>query len=151
MRIPLLRFLLAVAVFLAWLGWLSYLAITASRPVVVSRPQVLVSTYDVIAEVGDPDKPVVIKEVLFSADKDTPAVGDTIPVRNLGACHPPTSDGSVLDWAGPGQYLLLLHKVGKEYEVVPPPDLTGLASGSPRLYPATEEVLRQYHESKPKE
>jgi len=38
--------------FLAWISWLAYLAATTTHPLVLSRPQFLVTDLDVIAEVG---------------------------------------------------------------------------------------------------
>ena len=40
-RLAVVRLAVAAALFAGWVGWLTYLAATASRPVVLSRPQVL--------------------------------------------------------------------------------------------------------------
>ena len=45
-----LRLLLTLGLFVAWLGWLGYLAATKTNPVVVSRSQVMAATHFVLAD-----------------------------------------------------------------------------------------------------
>lgn len=170
------RLMVTVALFLGWLGYLSYLVVCrprtpgglrgafVGRPVTLSRPQLLVSTLDIIAAVsGDKGEKVVVKEVLSPKnDKDAPVkVGDTIQVDHIELCHavpdPVTTNANPPpDYDGPGDYLLPLQPVGKEdghhFQVVPTPPSPGFPQsfehkvGPPRIYPATEEVLAEYRE-----
>ena len=61
-----IRLLLALGFFVAWLGWLGYLAATKTNPVVVSRSQAMVATHFVLADVtvdphtGYPNKQVKV-------------------------------------------------------------------------------------------
>ncbi len=141
-----LRWRVAVpaALYLGWLGWLLYLALTASRPVVVSRPQLLASTLDVIAEVraadGRPDARVTVREVHYPPSESGLA-GQTLTVTNL------ADMGSEDGWAGPGAYILPLVKDGDAYRVATPAPSPGFPPTSPharpRIYPATPETLHQ--------
>src|SRR4051794_27467537 len=95
-----LRLVLAATLFLLWIGWLGYLALTAARPVIVSRPQLLVSALDVRAAVaaaddGSPLPAVTVLEVLYPPGKQP----QHLSVTNLGQCQ---------GWEGPGEYLLPL-------------------------------------------
>jgi hypothetical protein len=132
-----LRLMIAALAFTGWIAWLAYLAATAVRPIVLSRPQFLVSTLDVIAEVGgDPQKPdsaVIIKKVHWPP-KD-PKLPDKITITNLGTC-----DG----WQGPGEYILPLVQDGENFLVVaipPSPGYSGLEH--PRIYLANPEARHQ--------
>jgi hypothetical protein len=144
------RFVLALALFLAWLGYLGYLV--AQRPrgaVVLSRPQFLVSELDVVANVKAGSDVVEVVEVL-SADTEAAKKlkGSEITVTNLAKCGPPDDlKGERPDLKGDGEYLLALHEVNpdkKEYAVVPTPPSPGFKRGTPRVYPYTKEVAAQY-------
>src|SRR5262249_13154934 len=131
--------------------WLVYLAMTQSRPIVLSRPQLLVSDLDVIARVDDPAKKAVVEEVYAWHGKKAPlAEGDRIDVDNLDRCRRLPHDNDVdadvqLDWKGPGRYILPLHKKANgSYEVVAIPPSPGFSSlPRPRIYPVTDETLAQ--------
>ncbi len=160
MRVPpVVRFVLACCLFAAWIGWLTWQAAHSKR-VVLSHPQLLVSEIDVLAEVPALDKPVVVKEVLFANIKDSAIVpGATIRVENLAECkrlrrEDEKAEDVSLDWKESGLYLLPLRTTanGQSYAVVEtpsspgyPPPRTAL-KGSPRLYPASDDVLRQYRD-----
>ena len=60
------RLAVAAAALAGWFGYMAYLAATTSRPVVVSRPQMLVADVCVVARVDDPGGPAVVEEVLFA-------------------------------------------------------------------------------------
>ena len=165
---PVARFIAASLLFAGWIGWLIFLAVTSRKPVVLSRPQLLVSEIDVLAEVDALDKPVNIKEVLFARIKDEDVKpGATLTIANLRDCKrlprgQERWDAVPLDWTGPGVYLLPLQTTdGHTYGVTttpsspgyPPRDLdeTGRpdadrGKGTPRIYPLNEELLRQYRE-----
>src|SRR5690349_5234573 len=80
--------LLAVAVglFVVWIGYLAFLALTTSHPVVLSRPQFLVADLWVIGEVDDFDRPEVkVVEVVYARPElkgQEPAQGTAIEVSN---------------------------------------------------------------------
>jgi hypothetical protein len=130
---------LALLVFVGWIGWLVALAATTLQQVVLSRPQFLVSNLDLIAEVdGLKDTPpqVTVHEVLWPAGqlpKDAKII-----VTNLPECE---------GWKGPGRYLLPLMKGSNDtYKVVPTPRSPGFMLGTPRIYPSTPEIRKQYVE-----
>jgi hypothetical protein len=135
-----LRFGLAAAAFAAWIGFLLYLVVTTRHPIVLSRPQFLVSTFDVIARVDDLKNPeVTIEEVHWPPDADRK--GQKIKVVNLAEC-----DG----WDGPGDYILPLEPSGKAYQVVPTPRSPGFEpsrpGNRPRIYKDTPQTRRQLEE-----
>jgi hypothetical protein len=146
-----LRLALAAAVFTAWIGWLVYLVYSmkaslppgASRPIVLSRPQFLVSSLDVIVDLrqihADPAD-VTVRRVIWPDTKEAQElVGKQIAVSHL--------PESRADWLGPGDYILALQRLGaKGYQVVPLPRSPGFPSGRPRIYPATPDTLQQLQE-----
>jgi hypothetical protein len=158
MRIsPVVRFLLACSLFAGWMGYLIFLAATSSKPIVLSRPQLLVSEVDVLAEVEAVDKPVVIKEILLAQVNDAALKpGKELRIANLGECKRLPHPGEVpeevpLDWKGPGLYLLPLRATpdARGYVVVEVPASPGyppreFARGTPRIYRATDEVMEEY-------
>jgi hypothetical protein len=131
------RLAAAVVLFGAWIGWLAYLAATTSRPTVLSRPQFLVSTLDVIARVDDdhgrPGAVVHVLSVRWPAGQqdewDRP-----ITVTNLSECR---------GWTGPGEYILPLVADGDNYRVAGIPPSPGYPGGAPRIYSRTPEMLAQ--------
>ncbi len=157
------RLLLAGALFAAWIGYLGYQVLTrpvsAGQPLVVSRPQVLVSDLDVVAEVSSTEGAVevTVKEVLYQREGKV-KVGDTIKVTNLDECRAPHQETREkdrpqppLDWTGNGPYLLpLRHRfAANEYEVVPLPESPGRRwdwTRPPRIYRDNPETRAQYHQ-----
>jgi hypothetical protein len=145
MKFATVRFAVALAIFLAWLGWLLNLALTTARPIVLSEPQFLVSSLDVLARVdsikGNGDE-VIVQEVHFPPAESDKLVGKKIKVTNLDQCKD--------DWQG-SEYLYILPLVadGKDaYRVAPLPRSPGFAgpgsrAGRPRIYPVTEETRKQ--------
>jgi hypothetical protein len=142
-----LRLTLAALLFAAWIGWLVYLVYSmtsslptgATRPVVLSRPQFLVSSLDVSADVpkidADPAE-VIIREVFWPTKEAQDLIGKHIKVSHLPECRE--------DWLGPGEYILPLEPFGeKGYQVVPLPRSPGFPSGRPRIYPSTPQTRRQ--------
>jgi hypothetical protein len=102
---------LAVAVFLLWLGYLAYLAATTAHPVVLSRPQLLVSNLVVIAELSgtakhpDAKAGVKVREVFWTTSLAAkPLVNAKISIPEFGpdpiaqaiAAHGLTSPGAAL-------------------------------------------------------
>jgi hypothetical protein len=146
------RFLLCLALFLGWLGYLGYLVAERSRggDIVLSRPQFLVSDLDVVAAVTKGSDTVTVVDVLHPDDSAARHLkGKQIQVTNLDDCRPP---GDPMrppppDLQADGNYLLPLQDLGpdgKEYRVVATPPSPGFRYGTPRIYPATPQVLAQY-------
>jgi hypothetical protein len=135
------RLMLATALFLAWIGWLAFLAATTTRPIILSQPQFLVSKLDVTARLsadqGRPATAAHVSEVHWPTEQQG-LKDQTIHVTNLAYCT---------GWQGPGEYILPLIKVGDAYEVVKVPPSPGFVPGgtSPglRIYPRTPNTLRQ--------
>ena len=172
------RLILTAILFLGWLGYLGYLVVCRphspgglrgafeGRPLTLSRPQLLISTLDVVAEIsGDKGEKVVVKEVLFPKEDSPVKPGEIIHVEDIDACHPlPNPQAKeatpAADYPGPGLYLLPLQAIGKNeerrFQIVPTPPSPGFFSapnvyvGPPRIYPATPEMLAEYHDAKPK-
>lgn len=144
MRLPIIRFAAALVVFLAWLGWLLWLALDTSKPIVLAEPQFLVSSLDVIAsvpEIHDGINEVEIRNVHWPEQQKLHLEGKKVIVNNLAQCKD--------DWIGPGDYILALMPAGKDqYRVAPLPRsplFSGPSSrqGRPRIYPSTERTRMQ--------
>lgn len=151
------RLILAAVLFIGWLSYLGYTALTKNRSPVISRIQAAAAKYAVVAEVsvtaqGKPDPKIKVDESLGPAQ--LPA-GSNQFVTNI-------ADASGFE--GPGQYLLFLTEdpshdrietdgaktrpltiVGQQRS--PGNDLTGV--GPPKVYRWTDGVRRQF-ESMPK-
>jgi hypothetical protein len=136
--------IVAATLFAAWLGWLTYLAVTTSRPIVISRAQLLVSTIDVIAEVsekdGRPADQATVLEVHWPTDgPEQKLVGKKIRVVNLSECE--------FKWTGTGRYILPLIKDGDTFRVAAIPPSPGFDSdmqgGQPRIYPLSPQTFEQ--------
>ncbi len=150
------RLLLTALLFIGWLCYLGYLVSTrprtpAGQPLVLSRPQILVSTLDILARVQDPKEPVKILEVLYPPADPPVHEGQEITVDDLDRCRAPEREygqATSPDWSGPGAYLLPLQywiTGGKtHYRVTPIPPSPGYSRAVPRIYPATPEALAQY-------
>lgn len=130
----------AAGLFAAWIAYLAFLAVTASHPVVLSRPQFLVADLWVIADVDVPKGSVTVREVVYAAPpvRDTaPKAGTTIEVKNLGDCK---------GWTGNGRYILPLVVDGSAYGVPPIPRSPGYGAGATRVYPDRPETRDQLNE-----
>jgi hypothetical protein len=140
MKAASLRLGIATLLFASWLGFLAYLALTASKPIVLSRPQFLLSQLDVIAQVEESNGTpitVSVRSVHWPQDPQAKQLeGKPIHVTNLRDC--------LENWQGSGVYILPLVKMGAaEYRVAPQPPSPGFPQGRPRVYPATPETLKQ--------
>jgi hypothetical protein len=140
------RWLLALAagLFAAWIAYLAFLALTASRPIVLSRPQFLVADLWVVADVDDPAKPVKVVEVAY-AKSEAPEKGAAIDVRNLAECRV-VRGPEEKQWTKPGagRFLLPLSRQGTAYYVTAVPRSPGYPPGqvAPQwlIYPDTPET-----------
>ena len=140
------RLLLAATLFAAWIGYLLYLVVTLPRspnelPIVLSRPQILVSKVDVVGTINLKDGTVKVKDVLFPSAGKKPEKGDEIVVTNLGDVMP-----TLAEQANLGTCLLPLETPddGMTYRVVHVPPSPGYSHGEARIYPATGETLAEY-------
>jgi hypothetical protein len=167
MKPAVVRLLVAALLFAGWLGYLIYLVATTPRtpagtPLVLSRPQILVSDLDVVGEVQGPDQPVKVVTVLYP-ESEKGLEGKEIKVTNLDQCKPlPRPEQKAADvppdFQGPGLYLLPLRKAGDgpDYAVTPTPASPGYPPhggrvGPPRIYPllnerTKEQALSQYRQ-----
>jgi hypothetical protein len=144
---------LTVVMFLLWIGYLAFLAASTRQPVVLSRPQLLVSNLVVIATLtGGPDHPeptVTVNDVVWAGDPaDKAKTHAKIAVQNLEGVGPEQG------WEGPGDYILALtQQRDGTFAVTPVPPSPGYPQTDRiRIYRATErtrqrlgEILRQYH------
>ena len=140
-----MRLILTAALFCAWIGWLAYLAVTTTRPVVLSRAQFLASQLDVVAVIaereGVPLAEVKVEQVLWPPGIAMQKLaGQMIKVVNLPQLT--KEDG----FAGPGEYVLPLIAEGNEYRVASIPRSPGLSEqmARPRIYRATSQALEQH-------
>ncbi len=147
MRPAVARLAFFSVLFVIWLGYLFYLK-QMGKPIVLSRPQFLVSQYDVIATIVDTDK-VKIDEVLFPKDREAVKLeaNGAIKVVNLESCKSAAPESKKdMDFTAESKgntFLLALRKVGDDtYEVAPTSNLSRF--GPPRIYPATEQVRADY-------
>ncbi len=155
MKTAAVRLAVAAALFLGWIGYLGYLAATTRNPVVLSRPQFLVSQQDVIATCKGGAN-FVIDEVLYPKDGAESEKGKTVVVHNLKECqtYSPQNGWRAIPPSEGERCLLPLQTAAapeqpEAMDVVPIPPSPGYppssaAAGPPRIYPDTPEVRRQY-------
>ncbi len=135
---------ITVLLFFGWMTVLGYEALRKSKPIVVSRAQMMLSQYEVEVDLESPPtaaKPekVKISRVLYKADEKPPS--GEITIANLGQTQ---------GYAGPGAYLIPLVRNGAKYEVAGYPLDPGYPLSKdppkPRIYPLTEEVRQQHRQ-----
>jgi hypothetical protein len=145
-----LRLIVAALLFVGWIGWLAYLVSITRDPVILSRPQLLVSDLCIVAEVGEekgsPAAEVTVRKVVWygdAKDKDL----SRITVVDL------PSLGLEQGFEGPREYIIPLRKIGTKkamYVVTALPPSPGYipppGSSDKRIYPATPDALRQLEE-----
>lgn len=126
---PRVRLIVAAALFLGWLTWLSVTALTKSRAPVVSHAQAAVADVAVVADLtaGEGGAPAADATVTESLSAGGPAAGP-IEVAELTKAQ---------GFAGPGKYLLLLSKTGSGYRLTDQQPWPGANLG-PRVYPWTD-------------
>jgi hypothetical protein len=122
MVFPKARLAASAALFLAWIGFLLYLVVRTREPVILSRPQLVVSSLVVVADVDENEcRPlpfVSVKKVAWARDPaDAKLAGTRITVEGLADCQKEQG------WDGPGAYILPLTKRegNSAYEVTPLP------------------------------
>jgi hypothetical protein len=136
-----LRFVAALLVFLAWLGWLAFAVQSKGNPV-LSRAQVIHANQIVFAEVrvGDDGLPLPTAQVTKALRGNVPL--GPIEVLNLPSALP----AGTKQFPGAGEYLLLLAGDGKTYRIVGLPRSPGFEPAEPTrpvIYPATDATRRQ--------
>ncbi|HLN32842.1 MAG TPA: hypothetical protein VK395_34245 [Gemmataceae bacterium] len=136
-----IRLAVAALLFVAWLGWLFYLAAfsNARPPVILSRLQLDNSNFDVIASVAQTDNQppkVTIEDVHWPQTRAAEKLlHTTISVPDLLSCE---------GWKGPGRYILPLVTNWKgSYEVAPLPRTPGFEGAKPRIYVENADTLKQ--------
>jgi hypothetical protein len=147
----------AVSVFALWTLFMAYLAVTSAQPIVVSRPQILVASIvieaDVPADGGDARTVEVIRVLRGQKLLGMPAEAEKpdelqITVSNF---------AKVRGWQGPGDYILALTRTeaakGPVYELVPVPPSPGfpprnhLERLDPAIYPVSASSRAQTQEA----
>jgi hypothetical protein len=115
---PKARLLISAGLFVSWIGFLVYLVAQSREAVILSRPQFLVASAYVVAELKGDAKPrseVRIKEVTWTKDADDLS-GKTLVIEDLPDC------GHLQGWAGAGDYVLALTKEkARVYHITPLP------------------------------
>jgi hypothetical protein len=143
---PAWRLVAAAVLFVGWIGYLGYLVAATRNPIVLSRPQLLVSGLDVIAT-RKGDDTFLVDQVLYPAANDDEWRGKMITVRNLKASRvysARTGDEPVPSDEG-RQYLLPIDvEQGANVRVVPTPPSPGYKTGPPRIYAFDTAVLNEY-------
>jgi hypothetical protein len=143
------RLLIAAVLFFGWLGWLAYLALTQTNPVVVSHSQVMAADRFVVGEVSlDPSTGALGKTVAVVEDlkPDGAPLGGTIEVRNLEEAEVAGGDDRFRD---KGHYLLMLKPIGEnKFDLARPPGRSAHAPGGgrPWVYPWDNPVVRRQFE-----
>lgn len=138
-----MRLIVAALLFAGWIGWIGYLALTTTRPIVLSRPQFLMSEFDVVAQLrGDakhPEPNIVIDEVLWSTNAAAKPASEKLDVVNLPLL---TKDDG---WQGAGVYIVPLVKEDSDYRVPAIPLSPGFSErqSRPRIYLRTPETIEQ--------
>jgi hypothetical protein len=127
MVFPKARLVVAAALFLGWIGFLAYLVAITRDPVILSRPQILVSNVCVLADIeeqdGRPKSEVTVTEVLWADDGDKSLEKQKLVLPDLAELDRPQG------WAGKGSYLLPLTRRTFEkqskFELAPIPPMPG--------------------------
>lgn len=140
------RLVVTALLFFGWIGYLGYLVAETRNPIILSRPQFLVSSLDVVATRNGPDS-FHIDEVLYPTAKKDERLGKTITVDNLKGClvYSARTGGQPVPADEGRKYLLPLDVVkGANVRVVPTPPSPGYQTGPPRIYPFDNAVLSEY-------
>jgi hypothetical protein len=157
MRPAVIRLIVTALLFAGWLSYLGYLVWESKqsptgKPIVLSRPQFLVSEVDIIGRVqGEGKEQWVHVEEVFYPSALSDLVGKDVKVTNLGECRRPGK--SVPDLNGPGPYVMPLQSIpGSDkntFKVAPlpaSPSERTLQAGPPHIYPVTKDTRAQLRE-----
>jgi hypothetical protein len=147
---PRARLGLAGVLFALWIGYLGFLAATTTRPVVLSRPQLLVSSLYVIADLKagkeGPEEDVVVRRSGGPAAKEVKE-GERLTILGLAQL------GKDEGWEEPGEYILpLSRQPNGSYRITPTPRSPGYAREGParqHIYRARPQALGQLRDIVP--
>ncbi len=143
------RLVVTAVLFLSWVGYLAYLALMTRNPVVLSRPQFLVSELHVLAT-RDGGDDFVVNDVLWPPDKKVEWQGKKIVVDNLKDCETWSAKGWQTAPPPEGQKVLMpLRQAGSDFDVspipaspgYPPPDARGPAPAPHASTPPIRQCL----------
>jgi hypothetical protein len=81
------RLVVTAILFAGWIGYLGYLVAATRNPIVLSRPQLLVSNVVVTGKADEDRRTVTVKEVLWPATMKAELEGKTITVTDLQKCQ----------------------------------------------------------------
>lgn len=140
------RLIATAVLFAGWIAYLGYLVAATRNPIVLSRPQFLVSRFDVIAT-RQGDDSFRVDEVLYPAAKNDEWQGKTITVGNLKKCqvYSTRTGGEPIPADEGRKYLLPLDvEEGTTATVVATPPSPGYKTGPPRIYPFDAAILNEY-------
>lgn len=149
-----IRLAVAAVLFVGWMSWLGYLAATSGDAIVLSRPQLLVSSAHITAKLtaaqdsATPSTAVTVQKIHWApGTHDNLKEGAELTISNLESC------GRAQGWQGSGLYILpLLRTENGSYVITPTPPSPGyIALPDPRnthdprlrIYPETPHTLRQ--------
>jgi hypothetical protein len=141
------RLVLAAVLFAAWMGYLGYLVYTlpkpvSNMPVVLSRPQFLVSDLDVIGDIDLKEGTVAVRKVLYSRGGNLPDFGTPIKVINLADVTPGlTGKSNLKNCLLPLQVHL---QDNVTCRITPIPKSPGFERSEVHIYPANPETLAEY-------
>lgn len=140
-----IRLVVTSLLFLSWISWLGYLAFATRNTIVLSRPQIYVSSAQVVAYVSNSSLPEVpansvkIKKVLHAVGKSEKLNElETITIGNLSIVS--KANG----WDGPGDYVLPLTLTSNgNFVITPIPPSPGYSAREPRIYQANSRTISQ--------
>ena len=116
------RLIVAAILFFGWIGWLGYLAINFSRPVVVSRSQMMLATQiirvKITIENGVPTQCESQLLLGINAQNDRQIPSDTVPVEDIKDALLPNQKPLTES----GTYLVPVRQIAQSYRVVSPPN-----------------------------
>jgi hypothetical protein len=145
-----IRLVVTGILFLSWLGWLAYLAINYSQPIVVSRSQIMLVTHPAEAKIfienGQPKEAQILRILGKTPDQDQILHQEKpIDIKNLVLARLATEKPLVNEQV----YLLpLIKHTDGSYELVSAPGSPGMQSSPhrPLVYPFVPKVEKQVRE-----
>lgn len=142
---PRVRLAIAVAAFVAWIGWLAIAVFSNGKVPVVSRAQLTAATCLVVADIALDDQTLPKDSITVSAvvSGDGAKAGDQITVHNLSKSIAAGRYATPL----PGPHLIPLAKAAdgswKVAGLPPSPGYQIMDPDRPLVYPWNEDVKKQ--------
>jgi len=133
MVFPRMRAWVSGLLFIAWLGFLTFLAVKTHGRSIVAGPQVMRSNLVVVATLADaegrPASKIFVRDVLYAANGDWKRlVGQSLDLNELAFFS--AREG----WTGPGDYVMPLTRLPARDQITPLPM-------SPGYLPAAADVV----------